>query len=80
MGSQPTQGRESLTSSGVCAASFVDVECLNVDISIDELHDCIKRLKRGQSPGIEATNQLRSPDALTLAASLHLQQESTLQK
>ena len=25
----------------------------NVDISIDELHDCIKRLKRSKSPGID---------------------------
>ena len=76
----PSPPRESLTSPGVCAASFVDVECLDMEISIDELHDCIKRLKRGQSPGIEATNHLRSPDVLTLAESLDLQQESMLQK
>ena len=28
-------------------------ECLNADITVDELHDCIKRMKRGKSSGMD---------------------------
>ena len=30
-----------------------DASCLNAPITADELHDCIKRLKRNKSPGID---------------------------
>ena len=30
-----------------------DDACLNADITVDELSQCIKRLKRGKSPGID---------------------------
>ena len=54
MGSQPAQPPEQadiiLLGTSVRAA---DASCLNAPITTDELHDCIKRLKRNKSPGID---------------------------
>lgn len=57
---QPGQGIESPTTSGVSAAGsrcFLNVECLNMDVSADELHDCIKKLKRGKSAEVDGVLQ-----------------------
>ena len=52
MGSQPAQIPEQadLLDTSVRAA---DASCLNASITADELHDCIRRLKRNKSPGID---------------------------
>ena len=48
MGSQPAQiPEQDLLGTSVRAA---DASCLNAPIAADELHDCIKRLKRNKSP------------------------------
>ena len=49
MGSQLPEQADLLGTS-VWAA---DVSCLNASITADELHDCIKRLKRNKSPSID---------------------------
>lgn len=54
MGSQPAQFL-SLGSS----AQAADASCLNASTSTDELHDCINRLKRNKSPGIDGVCYLR---------------------
>ena len=48
----PAQGTAELPASGVSASRPLDVGCLNVGVTADELHICIKRLKHG-SPGID---------------------------
>ena len=48
MGSQPAQIPEQADLIGTSDAS-----CLNASITADELHDCIKRLKRNKSPSID---------------------------
>ena len=55
MDTQPTQGTGEPPASGVSASCPLDVECLNVDVTADELHTCtcIKRFKRGKIPGID---------------------------
>ena len=52
MGSPPAQTPEQahLLGTSVRAA---DAPCLNASITTDELHDCINRLKRNKSPGID---------------------------
>ena len=49
----PAQGTAELPASGVSASRPLDVGCLNVGVTADELHTCIKRLKHGKSPGID---------------------------
>ena len=46
-------GTGELPASGVFASCPLDVECLNVDVTADELLlTCIKRLKCGKNPGL----------------------------
>ena len=52
MGSQPAQIPEQTDSLGTSVWA-ADVSCLNASITADELHDCIKRLKRNKSPGVD---------------------------
>ena len=53
MGAQPAQGTARPTTSGVSTSCPPDVECLNWNITADELRAMIKRLKPGKSPGID---------------------------
>ena len=52
MGSQPAQTPEQADLLGTSVRA-ADASCLNAPITTDELHDCIKRLKRNKSPGID---------------------------
>ena len=52
MGSQPAQSPEQAELLGTSVRA-ADASCLNASITADELHDCIKRLKRNKSPGID---------------------------
>ena len=52
MGSQPAQIPEQAELLGTSVRA-TDASCLNASITADELHDCIKRLKRSKSPGID---------------------------
>ena len=40
------------TTPGVSVSCPPDVECLSCDVTVEELHAMIKRLKRGKSPGM----------------------------
>ena len=61
MGVEPTEAPGRLVTSDVAGlpgqASVLDSrdhsKCLSVDITVDELHDCIKKLKRGKSSGMD---------------------------
>ena len=52
MGSQPAQVPEQADLLGTSVRA-ADASCLNASITADELHDCIRRLKRNKSPGID---------------------------
>ena len=52
MGSQPAQTPEQADVLGTSVRA-ADASCLNAPITTDELHDCIKRLKRNKSPGVD---------------------------
>ena len=52
MGSQPAQIPEQADLLGTSVRA-ADASCLNAPITADELHDCIKHLKRNKSPGID---------------------------
>ena len=52
MGSQPAQIPEQAELLGTSVRA-ADASCLNASITSEELHDCIKRLKRNKSPGID---------------------------
>ena len=52
MGSQPAQIPEQADLLGTSVRA-ADASCLSAPIATDELHDCIKRLKRNKSPGID---------------------------
>ena len=52
MGAEPQSAPQRPADSGVSTACSDDA-CLNADITVDELSQCIKRLKRGKSPGID---------------------------
>ena len=57
MGSQPAQIPEEVDLLGTSVRA-ADASCLNASITADELHDCIRRLKRNKSPGIESDGVL----------------------
>ena len=50
MGAEPQPAPQRPADSGV-STSCPDDACCNQDITADELSQCIKRLKRGKSPG-----------------------------
>ena len=52
MGAQPAQTPEQAELSGTSVRA-ADASCLNAPVTSDELHDCIKRLKRNKSAGID---------------------------
>ena len=52
MGTQPAQIPEQADLLGTSVRA-ADASCLNAPVTSDELHDCIKRLKRNKSPGID---------------------------
>ena len=52
MGAQPAQTAEQAELSGTSVRA-ADASCLNAPVTSDELHDCIKRLKRNKSAGID---------------------------
>ncbi len=52
MGAQPAQTPEQAELSGTSVRA-ADASCLNAPVTSDELHDCIKRLKRKKSAGID---------------------------
>ena len=52
MGSQPAQIPEQADLLGTSVRA-ADASCLNAPITADELHDCIKHLKRNKSAGID---------------------------
>jgi hypothetical protein len=52
MGAEPLPATEPPTAPGVSTPGL-ESACLNEDITLDELCSCIKRLQRGQSPGID---------------------------
>ncbi len=52
MGAQPAQTPEQAELSGTSVRA-ADTSCLNAPVTSDELHDCIKRLKRSKSAGID---------------------------
>ena len=52
MGAQPAQTPEQAELSGT-SVQAADASCLNAPVTSDELHDCIKRLKRNKSAGID---------------------------
>ena len=52
MGTLSAQGTGELPASGVFASCPLHVECLDVDVTADELLTCIKRTKRGKGPGL----------------------------
>ena len=52
MGFQPAQIPEQAALLGTSVRA-ADASCLNAPITADELHDCIKYLKRNKSPGID---------------------------
>ena len=52
MGSQPAQIPEQADLLGTSVRA-ADASCLNAPITADELHDCIKHLKRNKSPGTD---------------------------
>jgi len=52
MGAEPQSAPQRPADSGVSTSCTEDA-CLNADITADELSQCIKRLKRGKSPGID---------------------------
>ena len=52
MGSQLAHIPEQAGLSGTSVRA-ADASCLNACITVDELHDCIKRLKRNKPPGID---------------------------
>ncbi len=51
MGAQPAQTPEQAELSGTSVRA-ADASCLNAPVTSDELHDCIKRLKRNKSADI----------------------------
>lgn len=53
MGAQLAQGTGSPPPSGVSDLCTPGAACLNAHITAAELRDCIKRLKRGKSPGVD---------------------------
>ena len=53
MGSQPAQGPEQAEHLLGTSVRAADASCLNASITADELHYCIRRLKRNKSPGID---------------------------
>ncbi len=52
MGAQPAQTPEQAELSGTSVRA-ADAPCLNAPVTSDDLHDCIKRLKRNKSAGID---------------------------
>lgn len=52
MGAQPAQTPEQAELSGTSVRA-ADASCLNAPVTSDQLHDCIKRLKRNKSAGID---------------------------
>ncbi|DBA75869.1 TPA: hypothetical protein ACH3X1_010267 [Trebouxia sp. C0004] len=52
MGAQPAQTPEQAELSGTSVRA-ADASCLNAPVTSDELHDCIKRLMRNKSAGID---------------------------
>jgi len=52
-GAQPAEPPQRPATSGVSATSSSDDECMFASITAEELHVCIKKLKRGKSPGID---------------------------
>ena len=52
MGAEPQSAPQRLADLGV-STSCPEHACLNADITVDELSQCIKRLKHGKSPGID---------------------------
>ena len=55
MGAEPLPAPERHAASGVSTSDPDDA--LNKDITLDELCSCIKRLKRGKSPGMDGVLQ-----------------------
>ncbi len=53
MGAEPQSAPQRPADSGVSTSCPEDA-CLNADVTADELSQCIKRLKRGKSPGINS--------------------------
>lgn len=54
MGTEPAEAPQSPTTPGVSAFNSNDQSaCLNADITVDELSECIKKLKRGKSSGMD---------------------------
>ncbi len=52
MGAEPQPAPQRPADSGI-STSCSEEACLKADITVDELSQCIKRLKRGKSPGID---------------------------
>ena len=52
LGAEPQSAPQRPADSGV-STSCPEGACLNADITVDELSQCSKRLKRGKSPGID---------------------------
>jgi len=52
VGAEPQSAPQRPADSGV-SISCSDDACLNAEITVDELSQCIKRLKRGKNPGID---------------------------
>ena len=52
MGAKPQSAPQRPADSGVSTSCPEDA-CLNADVTVDELSQCIKRLKRGKCPGID---------------------------
>ena len=55
-GAQPAEPPQRPAASGVSATSSSDDECMFASITAEELHVCIKKLKRGKSPGIDGVS------------------------
>jgi len=55
-GAQPAEPPQRPATSGVSATSSSDDECMFASITAEELHVCIKKLKRGKSPGIDGVS------------------------
>lgn len=52
-GAQPNEPAQTAVTPSVSTLDPDVDECMSASITADELHDCIKKLQRGKSPGID---------------------------
>ena len=55
-GAQPAEPPQRPAASGVSSTSSSDGECMSASITAEELHVCIKKLKRNKSLGIDGAS------------------------